>query len=192
MRRARSPAATRARKRSARCAQRELGIDVQLARDVDGREQHVAELVEALVGGARRARSSSSSSAHRLQRRPRRRGSRSRSTPRGAAPCARTAAPAGSRAPRRTGPARGRARACLIRVPVAQHLARRRRRLDLAEHVRVAADQLLGHVVGDLRRGRRRRAPRAAATGSGPGTARRRARRAACASSRRCAASASS
>ena len=46
---ARSAAAcTRPRKRSLGRAQRELGIDLELARDVDRREQDVADLVEAL------------------------------------------------------------------------------------------------------------------------------------------------
>ncbi len=52
-------------------------------------------------------------------------------------------------------------------------------RLRVAEHVRVAADQLLAAVVGHRPPGRPRRAPRAAATGRRPGTARRPARRAA-------------
>ena len=54
---------------------------------------------------------------------PRRRGSQSRWRRRGAGPCGRAAARAGSRAPRRRSPARGRPRSRLICVPVAQHLA---------------------------------------------------------------------
>ena len=74
-RRAARPRSTRARKRCRRRAQLELGIDVQPPRDVDRREQHVAELRrDARVGlglgrgsprgsSARSSRSSSSRSA---------------------------------------------------------------------------------------------------------------------------------
>ena len=63
-------------------------------------------------------------------------------------------------------------------VPVAHHVAGRLGG-PVAEHVRVAANQLLRGSARPPRRGCPARAPRAAATGSRPGTARRPARRAA-------------
>ena len=44
-----------------RRAQRQLRVDLELAREVDGGEQHVADLVEALPRGPSAASSSSSS-----------------------------------------------------------------------------------------------------------------------------------
>ncbi len=76
-------------------------------------------------------------------------------------------------------------------VPGAHHVAGRLG-LAIAEHVRMAADQLRAHVLGHAGQAALRRAPRAAATGSRPGRARRRARRRSLASSPECAASASS
>ena len=109
---------------------------------------------------------------------PRSRGSQSRWRRRAAGPCGRTAADGRFSGTSPNTPGSRPGSLCLICVPVAQHLAGRRG-LHLAEHVRVAADQLLGDVLGDPAQIARRRAPRAAATGSGPGTGRRRARRAA-------------
>ena len=87
-----------------RRAQRELGVDVHAPRDVDGREEHVAELVEDMrvglglrCGLAARPRSRPSARAARRRdprARRRRRGTRSRSPRRAAAPCARAAATA--------------------------------------------------------------------------------------------------
>ena len=116
--------------------------------------------------------------AHAPAAAPRRRGSQSRSRRPGAAPCGRRAGRAGSRAPRRTGRARGRAPSCLI-LSQFRSTSPAVSRLALAEHVRVAADQLVACSARRPGRGHRRRAPRAAARGSGPGRGRRRARRAA-------------
>ena len=153
------------------------GIDLQLARDVDRGEQHVADLVEA----RRRGRPSAASQLVELARAPRRRArgrSRSRSTPRGAGPCARTAARAGSRAPRRRSPARARPRSRLI----ASQLRSTSPACSTSTSPKMCGWRRISfwrHVLGDVGQRARRRAPRAAATGSGPGRARRRARRAA-------------
>ena len=113
MRPARSPRDPIQRKRSDAARSASSGSTLQLAGHVDRGEQHVAELVEAVLGRvgrprARRARLAPTGAG------PRRRGSRSRSRRLGAAPCARTAARAGSRAPRRRCPASRPGSRCLI------------------------------------------------------------------------------
>ena len=131
--------------------QGELGVDAELAGDVDRGEQDVADLVEAglAVGAPARARSSSSRTAW-AGRVDAREVEAGRARP-AAGPCARTRGPGGSRAGRRRGASRPSCRA-LDLVPVAADLAGVRG-LGVAEHVRVAADQLLGAVVGDRGQG---------------------------------------
>ena len=90
--------------------QGQLGIDVQLARHVDDREQQIAHLLEALFGRLS-ALQLGQLLAHGLQRTLDPGEVEARRRRRGAAPCARTAATAGSRGPRRRSPARGQARA---------------------------------------------------------------------------------
>ena len=127
-------------------AQRQLRVDLELARDVDGREQHVAGLVEGRVAVAlgrpqllelaldrvvgdvlevEAARGGAALDLARVQG--------AREVLGHLAEDARLAARLGA----------------LDRVPVAQDLARALH-LGLPEHVRVAADQLLAAVLGDL------------------------------------------
>ena len=131
-----------------RRAQLELGIDVQLARHVHGREEHVAELGrDARIGSVSGAGSASGSSraaraARPRGRRARRRGPGTRSRPpsRAAAPCARRAAraaPPGRRGRRPRGPP-ARASARSQRSPHAPGGLG----LGVAEDVRVARDEL--------------------------------------------------
>ncbi len=106
--------------------QRQLGIDVELARDGhQARTEHRPARGSAPRGcrprSPRRAPPPPRGPSPSPRAHPR---SQSRPRPPGAGACARTAARAGSPEPRRTGPARGRARR-LDPVPVAQHLTAR-------------------------------------------------------------------
>ena len=157
------------------------GRPASCARNVHGGEQDRAESILACAG----VRGASPSVGQRLERGPpappwpqRPRGRRRRPRRRAAGPCGRRAGREGSRARRRRCPARGPPPSCLISSQL-RSTSPACLGLDIAEDVRVAPDQLLAAVVGHMRRGRRLRAPPAAATGSGPGRGRRPARRAA-------------
>ena len=166
-------------------AQLELGVDVEPPRDVHAGEEDVAELGGHARGRARApppARPGSRRAARaapRRGRRARRRrpGSRSRPPPRGAAPCGRAAAPGSVSGTSWKTPSR----------PSCSTLSRSqfsrtrpgRRRLDVAEDVRMARDQLRVHVPRHRLEIALRRARTGAARGSTTGRAGRRARRAA-------------
>ena len=194
--RPRAPRPPRRGAEAGRGAQRELGVDLELAGDVDGGEQHVADVVRsARRRRPRRPLAARSSSAARPRRARAALDVEARSRRRGAGPCALAAAPGrfSGTSPKMPGsrPSSPDLIASQLRS-TSPRRASRPRRLD-RRRTRAGGGGSASRGSGRRpARGRRRRAPRAAARGSGPGRARRRARRAASRRRRAWAASASS
>ena len=169
-----------------------FGIDVDMAREIGDREQEIADLVldraarAGLPSASRTSRSSSSILADDLARRPASRSRRSRPSrvsftarvragrPAGT-PASRPAAAGSSGCPPRLAPRALGLLGCLDLAPerldaVGREVAR------VAEHVRMAADQLARDAPRPRRRNRTRRPPRPSGHGTRPGAEGRRVR----------------